>query len=244
MDGSSNPHDILKIKGREGALEPEYLVDEVQEVYRLQGVKINDKHIEIIVRQMLRKVRINDVGDSGLPGGRAGGEAASSTTVNEALDGRGQASPPTGRADALLLGITKASLSTGVLHLGGLLPGDHQGAHRGRDLGQDRLPARAQGERDHGSPDPRGDGLSMYKNIGIQIDAPDEYLDCRAVEEAAGSSRPPTADAEIPAGVPVEVRSGRAPHETDATWAPESPPERAPRAAFATSRPRGDRASP
>ena len=56
MDGSSNPHDILKISG-EAAL-ARYLVDEVQEVYRLQGVKINDKHIEVIVRQMLRRVKI------------------------------------------------------------------------------------------------------------------------------------------------------------------------------------------
>src|SRR5574338_1585866 len=62
MDGSSNPHDILAIKGEKELAK--YLVDEVQEVYRLQGVKINDKHIEIIVRQMLRKVRIKDVGDS------------------------------------------------------------------------------------------------------------------------------------------------------------------------------------
>ena len=62
MDGASNPHDILKIKG-EGAL-ARYLVDEVQEVYRLQGVKINDKHIEVIVRQMLRRVKVRDVGDT------------------------------------------------------------------------------------------------------------------------------------------------------------------------------------
>ena len=56
MDGSSNPHDMLKIKGIKALAT--YLVDEVQEVYRLQGVKINDKHIEVIVRQMLRKVRV------------------------------------------------------------------------------------------------------------------------------------------------------------------------------------------
>ena len=62
MDGSSNPHDILKIKGEKELAK--YLVDEVQEVYRLQGVKINDKHIETIVRQMVRKVRIVDPGDS------------------------------------------------------------------------------------------------------------------------------------------------------------------------------------
>ena len=62
MDGAANPHDILKIKG-EGAL-ARYLVDEIQEVYRLQGVKINDKHIEVISRQMLRRVKIREVGDT------------------------------------------------------------------------------------------------------------------------------------------------------------------------------------
>ena len=62
MDGSSNPHDILKIKGEKELAK--YLVDEVQEVYRLQGVKINDKHIETIVRQMLRKVKVKDAGDT------------------------------------------------------------------------------------------------------------------------------------------------------------------------------------
>ncbi len=63
FDGwSSNPHDILSILGVEDLAR--YLVDEVQEVYRLQGVKINDKHIEVIVRQMLRRVMIKEVGDS------------------------------------------------------------------------------------------------------------------------------------------------------------------------------------
>src|SRR5947199_5401818 len=62
MDGSSNPHDILTILGEKALAK--YLVDEVQEIYRLQGVRINDKHIEVIVRQMLRRVRIKEVGDT------------------------------------------------------------------------------------------------------------------------------------------------------------------------------------
>src|SRR5947209_14659764 len=62
MDGPINPHDILRVLGEKALAK--YLVDEVQEVYRLQGVKINDKHIEIIVRQMLRKVKVNDAGDT------------------------------------------------------------------------------------------------------------------------------------------------------------------------------------
>src|SRR4029079_7293012 len=62
IDGPINPHDILRVKGN--ATLARYLVDQIQEVYRLQGVKINDKHIETIVRQMLRKVKVTDVGDS------------------------------------------------------------------------------------------------------------------------------------------------------------------------------------
>ena len=62
MDGSSNPHDILRVLGEKELAK--YLVDEVQEVYRLQGVKINDKHIEVIVRQMLRRVKIKSVGNT------------------------------------------------------------------------------------------------------------------------------------------------------------------------------------
>src|SRR5262249_23655605 len=62
MDGAANPHDILKVLGEKALAK--YLVDEVQEVYRLQGVKINDKHIEVIVRQMLRRIRVTDVGDT------------------------------------------------------------------------------------------------------------------------------------------------------------------------------------
>ena len=62
MDGSANPHDILNISGIKELAR--YLVDEVQEVYRLQGVKINDKHIEVIVRQMLRRIKVVESGDT------------------------------------------------------------------------------------------------------------------------------------------------------------------------------------
>ena len=62
MDGPSNPHDILRVRGDKALAR--YLVDEIQEVYKLQGVKINDKHIEVIVRQMLKRVRIREVGDT------------------------------------------------------------------------------------------------------------------------------------------------------------------------------------
>jgi DNA-directed RNA polymerase subunit beta' len=106
MDGSINPHDLLR--SREVNDLARYLVDEVQEVYRLQGVKINDKHIEVIVRQMLRRVRITDSGDSRFLIGEQV-ERWRFDEENEALLAQSQVPP---RAEPLLLGITKASLST------------------------------------------------------------------------------------------------------------------------------------
>ncbi len=106
MDGSSNPHDILTILGEKALAK--YLVDEVQEIYRLQGVRINDKHIEVIVRQMLRRVRIKDVGDTEfLIGDQV--EKWRFEEENQRVLGKG-GQPAV--AEPLLLGITKASLST------------------------------------------------------------------------------------------------------------------------------------
>jgi DNA-directed RNA polymerase subunit beta' len=105
-EGPINPHDILKIKGIEEV--QEYLVNEIQEVYRLQGVRIDDKHIETIVRQMLQKVRVEDPGNTAF----LEGEHVDRLTVleeNERMLREGQ-SPAT--FQPLLLGITKASLST------------------------------------------------------------------------------------------------------------------------------------
>jgi DNA-directed RNA polymerase subunit beta' len=106
MDGPINPHDILRVLGEKALAK--YLVDEVQEVYRLQGVKINDKHIEVIVRQMLRKVRIKDVGDSTFLPGEQTEKMAFEAENQRVLQSGGV--PAT--AESLLLGITKASLST------------------------------------------------------------------------------------------------------------------------------------
>lgn len=106
MDGSANPHDILNVLGPREL--QRYLVNQVQEVYRLQGVSINDKHIEIIARQMLRKIRIEDPGDSCfLPGAQVGKFAF--TDENERVMAEG-GKPAIGKP--VLLGITKASLST------------------------------------------------------------------------------------------------------------------------------------
>jgi DNA-directed RNA polymerase subunit beta' len=106
MDGSPNPHDILSVLGEKEVAK--YLVDEVQQVYRLQGVKINDKHIEVIVRQMLKRVRITDRGDSEFLEGEHV-EKQLFEEVNSALIAE-EKRPAA--AEPLLLGITKASLST------------------------------------------------------------------------------------------------------------------------------------
>jgi DNA-directed RNA polymerase subunit beta' len=106
MDGSSNPHDILTILGEKALAK--YLVDEVQEIYRLQGVRINDKHIEVIVRQMLRRVRIKEVGDTEFLIGDQIEKWRFDEENQRVLADGGQPAV----AEPLLLGITKASLST------------------------------------------------------------------------------------------------------------------------------------
>ncbi len=105
-EGSVNPHDILKIKGVRAV--QDYLIQEVQRVYRLQGVDINDKHIEVIVRQMLKKIRIENNGDSEfLPGTLV--DILEFEDMNERLENEGK-EPAEGKQ--VLLGITKASLAT------------------------------------------------------------------------------------------------------------------------------------
>ena len=105
-EGSVNPHDILKIKGLRAV--QDYMIQEVQRVYRLQGVEINDKHIEVIVRQMLKKVRVEEAGDSEfLPGTNV--DRLEFEDVNAALE-REDLVPALG--EQIMLGITKASLAT------------------------------------------------------------------------------------------------------------------------------------
>nr|MDJ0859459.1 DNA-directed RNA polymerase subunit beta' [Dinoroseobacter sp.] len=106
MDGNPAPHDILRIMGIEALAE--YLIDEVQDVYRLQGVKINDKHIEVIVRQMLQKWEILDSGETTLLKGEHVDKAQFETANEKAIaEGRRPA-----EGEPILLGITKASLQT------------------------------------------------------------------------------------------------------------------------------------
>ena len=157
MDGAANPHDILRVLGEKELAR--WLVDEVQEVYRLQGVKINDKHIETIVRQMLRRVRIMDVGDTSF----LADEQVEKWVFEEENEKvmKARRAPGAGRAAAPRhhqgLALHR------VVHLGLVVPGDHQGAHRGRHQRQGRPPARPQGERHHGPARP-----GRHRPLGLQ----------------------------------------------------------------------------
>ena len=150
MDGNPAPHDILSIMGVEALAD--YMIDEVQDVYRLQGVKINDKHIEVIVRQMLQKWEILDSGETTLAEGRTcrqgrdrGGER----------QGRGRRSPPRqGRADPS--GHHQGVVADAVVHLGSLVPGNDAGADGSFGAGQERQACRPEGKRHRRSPDPGG----------------------------------------------------------------------------------------
>ncbi len=106
MDGNPVPHDILRVMGVEALAD--YLINEIQEVYRLQGVKINDKHIEVIVRQMLQKVEITESGDTTF----LAGEHVDREEFDEVnAEGRSPARKPA-EGQPVLQGITKASLQT------------------------------------------------------------------------------------------------------------------------------------
>ncbi len=105
-EGSVNPHDILKIKGMRAV--QDYMLKEVQRVYRLQGVEINDKHIEVIVRQMLKRVRIEEIGDADL----LPGKLVEKFDLKEVNDKMKEEGLEEATATQVMLGITKASLAT------------------------------------------------------------------------------------------------------------------------------------
>ncbi len=163
MDGSANPHDILRIRGVKELAK--YLVDEVQEVYRLQGVSINDKHIEVIVKQMLRQVTVKDIGDSKFLLGENVEKWKFEETNQEIVEQGGK--PAT--AEPLLLGITKASLSTESFI----------SAASFQETTKVLSDASVAGKIDHlkglkenvimGRLVPAGTGLSTYRNLEIEI---------------------------------------------------------------------------
>jgi DNA-directed RNA polymerase subunit beta' len=171
MDGSSNPHDILKIKGEKELAK--YLVDEVQEVYRLQGVRINDKHIEVIVRQMLRRVRVIDVGDTDFLVGEHVEKIVFGATNSRMVDEGKQPA----LAEPLLLGITKASLSTESFISAASFQETTKVLTEASMWGKvDQL----RGLKENvimGRLIPAGTGMARYHQIGIQIDAPEELME-------------------------------------------------------------------
>ncbi len=136
MDGPRNPHDIMAVLG-EKALQ-NYLVNEIQEVYRLQGVNINDKHLEVIARQMMRWVKIDDIGDSEFLPEEVVDKFKFREENNRVIEAGGR--PAGGKT--VLLGITKASLSTDSFISAAIIPGDDACSHRSRHQRQGRSPAR------------------------------------------------------------------------------------------------------
>ena len=148
VDGPADPHDILRLLGV--AALARYITDEVQEVYRLQGVKISDKHIEVIVRQMLRRVQINEVGDTHFITGEQV-ERADLLAENERVIAEGK-NPATYR-------LCVARNHQGIVvhrlvHFRGILPGNHARVDRSGDHGQARRSARPEGKRHRRSFDP------------------------------------------------------------------------------------------
>ncbi|MBE3591278.1 MAG: DNA-directed RNA polymerase subunit beta' [Firmicutes bacterium] len=175
-EGSVNPHDILKIKGVRGV--QQYILQEVQRVYRLQGVDINDKHIEIIIRQMLRKVKVEDAGDTDLlPGGLVDMFELEEANAKVREEGGEPAV-----AKPVLLGITKASLATDSF----------LSAASFQETTRVLTEASTKGKRDPllglkenviiGKLIPAGTGMSRYRNIRVWVDAP-------AAEKSAGETR-------------------------------------------------------
>jgi len=170
MDGSSNPHDILRVLGEQELAK--YLVDEVQEVYRLQGVKINDKHIEVIVRQMLRRVRIKEVGTTRflLDDQVERGQFLEENQRVLAEDGKPAVGEP------LMLGITKASLSTESF----ISAASFQ--ETTKVLTQAAIEGRVdylRGLKENvimGRLIPAGTGISKYRSAKLMIEDPEEQL--------------------------------------------------------------------
>jgi len=184
MDGPANPHDILRVLG-ERAL-AKYLVDEIQEVYRLQGVRINDKHIEVIVRQMLRRVTVSDPGDTNF----LVDEQVEKHIFDEENERVILAGGQPAKGDALLLGITKASLSTESFI----------SASSFQETTKVLTEASINGRVDYlrglkenvimGRLIPAGTGLGAYKRLTVDVQTDGEELDEVAEEPIAASADP------------------------------------------------------
>ena len=168
MDGAANPHDILRVLGEKELAK--YLVNETQEVYRLQGVHINDKHVEVIVRQMLRRIRIKEVGDTNFLIDEQVDRFVFEQENDRVMAEGGQ--PAIG--EPMLLGITKAALSSDSFI----------SASSFQETTKVLTEAAIQGKVDYlaglkenvimGRLIPAGTGLAWYKRLDIDVDQPDE----------------------------------------------------------------------
>ena len=178
-EGSINPHDILKIKGVRAV--QDYMIQEVQRVYRLQGVEINDKHVEVIVRQMLKKIRVEESGDSDvLPG--VSMNVLEFNDMNEALIAQGK-KPAEGKQ--VMLGITKASLATDSF----------LSAASFQETTKVLTEAAINGRVDHliglkenvliGKLIPAGTGMKRYRNVRLSTDVSPEDEIMLSDEESA-----------------------------------------------------------
>ena len=206
-EGSVNPHDLLRIRGVSAV--QNYMLREVQRVYRLQGVEINDKHIEMIVRQMMKKIRIEDEGDSEmLPGTSV--NVSEFNEANEQLIAEGKR-PAEGKA--VMLGITKASLATDSF----------LSAASFQETTKVLTEAAINGKLDHlnglkenvliGKLIPAGTGMKQYRNIEIEAEDDESYRKgvyaealAYAEQNAVKEEQPeePAPEEEAPEGMPAE----------------------------------------
>ena len=168
MDGAANPHEILRVLGEKALAK--YLVDEVQEVYRLQGVRINDKHIEVIVRQMLRRIRVTEVGDTTFLVDDQVEKHVFEEENERVIDKGGQPA----KGEPLLLGITKASLVTESF----ISASSFQ--ETTKVLTEAAISAKVdylRGLKENvimGRLIPAGTGLGAYKRLHLNVEGPDE----------------------------------------------------------------------
>jgi len=182
MDGPINPHDILRVLGEKALAK--YLVDEVQEVYRLQGVKINDKHIEVIVRQMLRKVKVKDAGDAMFLAGEQADKAAFEVENQRVLQSGGVAAT----MEPLLLGITKASLSTESFISAASFQETTKVLTEASISGRVDLLRGLKENVIMGRLIPAGTGLTKYKGLSIQVQADESVVAAPHAEAIAAAS--------------------------------------------------------
>ena len=222
-EGSVNPHDILKIKGLRAA--QDYMLREVQRVYRLQGVDINDKHIEVIVRQMLKKVRVEEKGDSEfLPGTMV--DVLEFEDVNKQLEAEGK-EPAVG--EQIMLGITKASLATDSF----------LSAASFQETTKVLTEAAIKGKVDHlkglkenviiGKHIPAGTGMKKYRDVSLNTDVHMEQelnLDDELELDLDGTSEEDTAE-DVNAGAAVEGENTESPAAEEETSETETTEEAA-----------------